>query len=89
MKHVSIELLLLPQDVFVFADARKIHQVFYNLLDNAIKFSEHDSSVTVEVTRRNDKIFVSIKDHGIGIPKKGTQQDLGTILQIRPFPRQR
>lgn len=56
--------------MFVFADARKIHQVFYNLLDNAIKFSEHDSSVTVEVTRRNDKIFVSIKDHGIGIPKK-------------------
>lgn len=70
VKHVSIELLLLPQDVFVFADARKIHQVFYNLLDNAIKFSEHDSSVTVEVTRRNDKIFVSVKDHGIGIPKK-------------------
>ena len=32
VKHVSIELLLLPQDVFVFADARKIHQVFYNLL---------------------------------------------------------
>lgn len=70
VKHVSIELLLLPQDVFVFADARKIHQVFYNLLDNAIKFSEHDSSVIVEVTRRNDKIFVSVKDHGIGIPKK-------------------
>ena len=56
--------------IHIFADARKIHQVFYNLLDNAIKFSEHDSSVTVEVTRRNDKIFVSVKDHGIGIPKK-------------------
>ena len=70
MKHVSIELLLLPQDVFVFADARKIHQVFYNLLDNAIKFSDLDSVITIETTERGDKVYTSVKDYGIGIPRK-------------------
>lgn len=69
-RHISIELLLLSEPVTVFADQRKIQQVLYNLLDNAVKFSESDSSITVEVTRRNDKIFVSVKDSGIGIPKK-------------------
>lgn len=69
-KHISIQLLLLPDTVNVRADKRKIQQVLYNLMDNAIKFSENESSVTVEVTQRNDKIFVSVKDHGIGIPKK-------------------
>lgn len=69
-KRVSIELLLLPDSVFVYADFRKIQQVLYNLIDNAIKFSENGESVTIEVTQKGDKIFVSVKDHGIGIPKK-------------------
>ena len=69
-KHISIELLLMPGIIRVYADRRKIQQVLYNLIDNAIKFSENDSSVTVEVTLKNEKAFISVKDHGIGIPKK-------------------
>ena len=69
-KHISIELLLLPDTVRVYADRRKIQQVFYNLLDNAVKFSENESTITVEVTEKNDKIFISVKDRGIGIPRK-------------------
>lgn len=69
-KHISIELLLMPETVSVFADKRKIEQVLYNLIDNAIKFSENNSSITVEVSKKNDKVFVSVKDHGIGIPRK-------------------
>lgn len=69
-KHISIELLLMPGIIRVYADKRKIQQVLYNLLDNAVKFSENDSTVTVEVTEKNDKVFISVKDHGIGIPRK-------------------
>lgn len=46
----------------------KIQQVIYNLTDNAIKFSYPDSSITIETTEKNDKVFVSVKDSGIGIP---------------------
>lgn len=76
-KRVSIELLLLQGSVFVYADIRKIQQVLYNLIDNAIKFSENDSSVTIEVTTKGDKVFVSVKDRGVGIPRK----DLGKIWE--------
>lgn len=69
-KHISIELLLMPGAIRVYADKRKIQQVLYNLIDNAIKFSGNESSITVEVTEKNDKAFVSVKDHGIGIPRK-------------------
>lgn len=69
-KRVSIELLLLPEPAFVLADSRKIQQVLYNLIDNAVKFSENESSVKVEVTQKGGKIFVSVKDTGIGISKK-------------------
>lgn len=69
-KHMSIELLMISGPVIVYADKRKIQQVLYNLLDNGIKFSENDSSVTVEVNEKNEKVFISVKDQGIGIPRK-------------------
>lgn len=69
-KHISIELLMLPGPVVVYADKRKIQQVLYNLIDNAIKFSENESSITIEVSEKNEKVFISVKDHGIGIPRR-------------------
>ena len=60
----------MPDAVFVLADKRKIQQVLYNLIDNAIKFSENDSLITVEVSEKNEKVFISVKDHGIGIPRQ-------------------
>ena len=49
--------------------SEQIQQVLYNLLSNAIKFSPDRSTITIETTEKNGKIFVSVKDHGIGIPK--------------------
>lgn len=69
-KKISIELLFAAKVLKVHADKGKITQVLYNLLDNAIKFSSNNSEITIETTERNGKIFVSVKDHGIGIPKK-------------------
>ena len=84
-KHISIELLLMPGIIRVYADRRKIQQVLYNLIDNAIKFSENDSSVTVEVTLKNEKAFISVKDHGIGIPRKDLNK-IGSVFTNLTFP---
>lgn len=69
-KRITIELIFASKTLEVQADKRKIQQVLYNLLDNAIKFSIDDSTITIETTERNKKIYVSVKDRGIGIPKK-------------------
>lgn len=68
-KKISFELILTGQTSFVSADISKIQQVLYNLIDNAIKFSHPDSTITVETTEKNEKVFISVKDTGIGIPK--------------------
>lgn len=69
-KRISIELILTGQVLYTRADMSKIQRVIYNLIDNAIKFSYGDSIITVETTVKNEKIFVSVKDRGIGIPKE-------------------
>ena len=68
-KRISIELLLTAEPLYVSADIGKIQQVLYNLLDNAIKFSPNNSTIRVETTERHGKVFVSVKDNGMGIPR--------------------
>lgn len=68
-KGISIDLILTGNQMLVSADRGKIEQVLYNLTDNAIKFSHQNSSIVIETTEKHSKIFVSVKDSGIGIPK--------------------
>ena len=68
-KTIAIELVLTGDEMYVVADIDKIQQVLYNLLDNAIKFSHHDSVIKIETNEKHNKVFISVKDSGIGIPK--------------------
>ena len=69
-KMITIELSLTGDMLYVNADLGKIQQVLYNLIDNAIKFSHKDSIIRIETTEKHNKVFVSVKDSGIGIPKE-------------------
>lgn len=68
-KKITMDVTYGGKSYSVYADQIKIQQVLYNLIDNAIKFSDTNSTIFVTVTDKNDKIFVSVKDTGCGIPK--------------------
>jgi signal transduction histidine kinase len=58
-----------PKDIGAFeADERRIVQVLYNLLANAVGFAPHDSSVALKVRRQGGTIAFSVTDAGPGIP---------------------
>lgn len=69
-KTIAIEMVLTGNSMYVNADMGKIQQVLYNLMDNAIKFSHNDSIIRIETSMKKNKLFVSVKDTGIGIPKE-------------------
>lgn len=69
-KNISLEFTYDTKEFIVNADVEKIERVIQNLTDNAIKFSAPDSTVEIHTTSRHGIVFVSIKDHGIGIPKE-------------------
>ena len=69
-KMIKVSLVLTGRELLVSADMTRIQQVLYNLIDNAIKFSDNGKTITIETTEKNDTIFVSVKDEGIGIPKE-------------------
>lgn len=68
-RHILLELILSGKELYAKADVEQIQQVLHNLLNNAIKFSPDNSTIIIETTEKNGRIFVSVKDHGIGIPK--------------------
>jgi two-component system OmpR family sensor kinase len=52
----------------VIGDAKLLHQVFSNILSNAIKYSPAGGTIKIETQAAPDEILVSISDDGIGIP---------------------
>ncbi|MCL2538998.1 MAG: HAMP domain-containing histidine kinase [Oscillospiraceae bacterium] len=57
-----------PESGPVLADRNRMRQVFSNLLDNALKYSRRDDSVSVYVESDEENITVNVKDTGVGIP---------------------
>ncbi len=74
VKDISLILNNHCEHTMVYADSTKIQQVIYNLLDNAIKFTPNGKSIYVTLTEKNDKLFVSVKDEGCGIPKESLKK---------------
>ena len=68
--NISIEINFESEKQFVYADQAKIQQVINNILDNAIKFSRNNSKIILSTYVKVEKVFISIKDYGQGIPKE-------------------
>jgi signal transduction histidine kinase len=68
-KIIVFNLILSSKVQMVMADVGKIQQVLYNLIDNALKFSNPNSSIQITVYEQTGKIFISIRDFGSGIAK--------------------
>lgn len=56
-------------DVFIRVDALRFHQIMSNLLSNAIKFTSY-GKIVVSAKVIENKIYISVQDTGIGIPKE-------------------
>lgn len=73
-KNIMLDLTFSTPLQMVYADLGKIQQVLYNLLDNALKFSHSDSVIYIQTYVKHEKVFVSVKDTGIGIPKSSMKK---------------
>ena len=64
------------------ADATRISQVILNLLTNAAKFTPSGGSVSVVVKPQNERVSVTVKDTGVGIPAEDQEKVFGMFVQL-------
>lgn len=67
-KKKKIQIQTNLNEAFIKANSRLIYEIIYNLIDNAIRYSNNDSSIEVSTYTDTHHAYLKVKDNGIGIP---------------------
>jgi signal transduction histidine kinase/CheY-like chemotaxis protein len=71
-----------PEPIHLQGDPTRLSQVFSNLLNNAAKYTEPGGKISLTVTNNGDHILVSVRDTGIGIPKRMQPRIFDMFTQV-------
>ena len=69
-------------EIIFNADYIKLQQVIFNILSNAIKFSQNKSEIKIEAFKDIKNIIIKIQDFGIGIDKKYHKKIFNKFFQV-------
>ncbi|HZM31216.1 MAG TPA: ATP-binding protein [Acidimicrobiales bacterium] len=73
-RGIEIEVDAPPARLTVIGDRRQLVSAVTNLLDNAVKYSEPGSSIDVRARTDGTWVDVTVRDHGIGIPRRDLER---------------
>jgi signal transduction histidine kinase len=66
------------------ADRERVHQVLFNLVDNAVRFTPDGGAVRIEAHRHNGSVEVSVADTGVGIPPEALPRLFERFYRVDP-----
>lgn len=76
--HVDAE-----PSLIVLADRQRLCQVFYNLIDNALKYTSPGGQITVTLTSCASEVIVEIVDNGVGIPAEHLPRIFNRFYRVK------
>jgi signal transduction histidine kinase len=80
-KHLTIQVEF-PNDLQVYADRGRLHDIFMNLLFNAFKFTADGGQITITASRKDAFVLHEIRDTGIGIPEDKIEKIFEEFYQV-------
>ena len=80
-KHLAIQVNI-PNNLRVYADGGRLHDIFINLLFNAFKFTADGGQITITASQKNAYILHEIRDTGIGIPEDKMEKIFEEFYQV-------
>jgi len=83
-KRQTLETVVPPVPLIVWADHDRLVQIVMNLVQNAVKFTPEDGSITVTVRQENPVLAeVSVRDTGPGIPPEFLDQIFDPFFRVK------
>ena len=70
LKQKSIDISIVATKTYLWFDENKMSRVFYNLISNAIKYSEEGGRIEIKILANDKTIKIDVIDYGFGIPQK-------------------
>jgi len=74
---IALGLTTEPAEIRIAADERRVRQIVFNLISNAVKFTPPDGRVDVSALLEDGRVEIAVADTGPGIPA----EDLGAIFE--------
>lgn len=74
LQEKSLDIILDVKHIPVWFDVAKMNRIFYNLISNAIKYSNEGGEIKIKAYLDGDKLLIDFIDNGIGVPHE--QQEL-------------
>jgi two-component system, OmpR family, phosphate regulon sensor histidine kinase PhoR len=81
-RNGKIETLLTAQQFKLQADKVHLTNIIFNLIDNAIKYTQETPVITVHTRNSTEAIFISVKDNGIGISKENQRKIFDKFYRV-------
>lgn len=81
-KNMEIEINVEEGLPVIEGDKDKLQKVMSILLDNAVKFTPHGGKITIEASRSNDDIQISVTDTGIGVKEEDRERIFNKFEQV-------
>jgi two-component system, OmpR family, phosphate regulon sensor histidine kinase PhoR len=69
-KNLKVVVGLPSESLTLRADEARLHEVLYNLLENAVKYSHENGQILLRAMQRGSEVVLSVSDNGIGIGKE-------------------
>ena len=73
-------------NLFINTDRYKLYQILSNILSNAIKYSPEGERIIVSIDKKIDKVVISVKDNGPGIPAEKLDELFNIYSRIATKP---
>ena len=81
-KNITINGLDELQHISIYADFDLIYQVIYNLVDNAVKFTDESGTISFKLSEKGGMAHFEIKNTGPGIPKENLNNIFDRFYKI-------
>ncbi len=82
-KKKGVQIINKVPELSVFCDALRIRQIFTNLLDNALKFTQK-GTITLTAQKEKGAVVISVNDTGVGMDKEDLAKVFSPFYQIKP-----
>ena len=81
-KNIELTLSVPPAPAFIKGDVVHLRRLFFNLINNAIKYTPENGKIDIALTPQNETVHVAISDNGIGISEENLARIFNKFFRV-------
>ncbi|MCH5718368.1 ATP-binding response regulator [Niabella hibiscisoli] len=88
MQNTTINIVYNGDDIPAYFDKNQLSKVFFNLINNALKYAPPDSRIDIEIEENNKEVITRVTDNGPGIPAEFLNNIFNNYYQVGEHEKQ-